>query len=409
MRQEPQAASVGGGATGVSTAVWHLPADTEPQERLWMSFPRDYARMGTTTWELSGARRAWSRVAHAVMDYQPVTLLVDPADRQIVHTYVDPMIPVVPVAMDNPFLRLTGPTFTTGAVITEGRGRAQHRGVDRGDDPWADRGRGNGAGGAGGGGAGGGGAGAHGAGRRQLGMIDWVFNGFGRRPGLEYRLDDVTGGTIAELTGADRQLSLMVNEGGAFITDGEGTLIASESVLLDPSRNGGWTREHIEAEFTRYTDIRKIIWLPSGLTRDSGPFGVGAQIDQLVAFASPTVVLLHWQENPAHPDHEVSMRTLNVLQNETDARGRPLNVATVTAPLAGQDDRGPLSWSYVNVLPVNGAVVVPSFEDPHDDGAHQLLQAAYPGRKVVPIPAQRLYRRGVGIRQVALPQPSRQA
>lgn len=346
--------------------TWHLPADTERQERLWMAFPRDDSRMGTSSWELSGARRAWARVAHAVMDFEPVTLLVDPADRQIVHTYVDPMVPVVPLSMDNPFLRLSGPTFTTGGV----------------DDR---------------------------TGQRRIGMIDWVFNGFGRRPGIEYRLDDVAGGTIAELTGAQRQLSLLVAEGGAYITDGEGTLIASESVLLDPARNPGWSRAHVEAEFARYTDVRKVIWLPGGLTRDAGPHGVGGQIDQVVAFASPTVVLLHWQENPAHPDHEVSMRTLEILQGATDARGRPLNVAALTAPLAASDGRGQVSWSYVNVLPVNGAVVVPSFDDPHDEGAHQILEAAYPGRRVVPVPAHRLYRRGVGLRHVGLPQPTRVA
>lgn len=380
MRQDPQALSRDGGSADPSTAVWHLPADTEPQERLWMAFPRDYARMGTSMWELSGARRAWSRVAHAVMEFQPVTLLVDPADRQVVHTYVDPLIPVVPLVMDNPFLGMTGPTFTLGPQQVEQEDRGEQKDpAEQQDQP----------------------------GLRRLGMIDWVFNGFGRRPDLEYQLDDVAGGTMAELTGARRQLSLMVNEGGAFVTDGEGTLLLSESVLLDPARNGGWSRAHVEAEFTRYTDIRKIIWLPGGLTRDRGPHGLGGHIDQLVAFASPTVVLLHWQENPAHPDHTVSQRTLEILQGETDAQGRPLRIAAVTAPLAGQDDRGPLAWSYVNVLPVNGALVVPSFEDPHDDGAHQLLQAAYPGRTVVPIPAQRLYRRGVGIRHVALPQPSR--
>lgn len=366
--QAPAGESTGSGAllTGDSEVTWHLPADTERQERLWMAFPRDYSRMGTSSWEVSGARRAWARVAHAVMDYEPVTLLVDPADRQIVHTYVDPLVPVVPLSMDNPFLRLSGPTFTVGGVDEQ-------------------------------------------TGQRRIGVIDWVFNGFGRLPGVEFRLDDVAGGTIAELAGAQRQLSLLVNEGGAFVTDGEGTLIASESVLLDPARNPGWSRAHVEAEFARYTDIRKVIWLPGGLTRDAGPLGLGGQIDQVVAFASPTVVLLHWQENPAHPDHEVSMRTLETLQGETDAHGRPLNVAAITAPLAESDGRGRVSWSYVNVLPVNGAVVVPSFDDPHDEGAHQILEAAYPGRTVVPVPAHRLYRRGVGIRHVGLPQPTRVA
>ncbi|MGD6980717.1 agmatine deiminase family protein [Citricoccus sp. CH26A] len=366
--RSPAAEPPGSGTllTGTTEDTWHLPADTEPQERLWLAFPRDYSRMGASSWEVSGARRAWARVAHAVMDYEPVTLLVDPADRQIVHTYVDPLIPVVPLSMDNPFLRLSGPTFTVGGV--DGR-----------------------------------------TGQRRIGMIDWVFNGFGRRPGVEFRLDDVAGGTLAELTGARRQLSLLVNEGGAFITDGEGTLIASESVLLDPARNPGWSRAHVEAEFARYTDIRKVIWLPRGLARDAGPHGVGGQIDQVVAFASPTVVLLHWQENPSHPDHEVSVQALEILQGETDARGRPLNVAAITAPLAESDGRGQVSWSYVNVLPVNGAVVVPSFDDPHDEGAHQVLEAAYPGRTVVPVPAHRLYRRGVGIRHVGLPQPTRMA
>lgn len=370
-RGTPRTGAVQTGAPRTGTAqppaaetTWHLPADTERHERLWMAFPRAYSRMGTSSWDLSGTRRAWARIAHEVMDFEPVTLLVDPADRQIVHTYVDPLVPVVPVSMDNPFLRLTGPSFTVGAV-----------------DPQT--------------------------GQYRIGMVDWVFNGFGRRPGVDYRLDDVAGGTIAELAGARRQLSLMVNEGGAFITDGEGTVIASESVLLDPARNPGWSREHVEAEFARYTDVRKVIWLPGGLTRDAGPNGVGGQIDQVVAFASPTVALLHWQENPAHPDHEVSMRTLEVLQGETDAQGRPLNVAVITAPLAQSDGRNQVSWSYVNVLPVNGAVLAPSFDDPHDEGAHQILEAAYPGRTVVPVPAHRLYRHGVGLRHIGLPQPAR--
>ena len=139
------------------------------------------------------------------------------------------------------------------------------------------------------------------------------------------------------------------------------------------------------------------------------PAALRERLEAEYPIAAPTVVLLHWQENPDHPDHEVSMRTLEILQGETDALGRPLNVAAITAPLAEADGRGRVSWSYVNVLPVNGAVVVPSFDDPHDEGAHQVLEAAYPGRTVVPLPAHRLYRRGVGLRHVGLPQPTRRA
>ena len=347
---------------------WHLPADTEPQERMWLSFPRATALMGSTPWEISAARRAWARIAHEVADFEPVTLLVDPADRTMVHTYVDPIVPVIPQRFDSPFIRLTGPVFTTGP-----------------------------------------GAKADANGRRPLGMMDFVFNGFGRRPGLDYLSDSVVTGTMAQMTGATRQLSLMTLEGGAFVTDGEGTVIVSEAALLDPARNPGWSRRQVELEFHRYTDVRKVIWLPGGLTRDAGPRGTGGMVDQLVTFASPTVVLLHWQDDPSHPDHAVSQTALELLQGETDAQGRPLNIATIPAPSTLTDRHGPVGWSYVNVLPVNGAVVVPSFEDEHDDGAHQVLEAAFWGRKVIPVPARQLYERGVGIRHVGLTQPARPA
>ena len=162
-------------------------------------------------------------------------------------------------------------------------------------------------------------------------------------------------------------------------------MIVSEEALLDPARNPDWSRRQVELEFHRYTDVRKVIWLPGGLTRDAGLRATGGQVDQLVAFASPTVVLLHWQDDPSHPDHAVSRQALEILQGETDAQGRPLNIATLPAPATLTDRHGPVGWSYANVLPVNGAVLVPSFEDEHDDDAHQVLEAAFWGLSLIHI------------------------
>src|SRR5699024_9625267 len=68
--------------------------------------------------------------------------------------------------------------------------------------------------------------------RRVLGMVDFTFNGFGRLPGVEYGLDDTMPGTLNDLlspsSGMDeRILSMMVSEGGAWVTDGNGIAIAS--------------------------------------------------------------------------------------------------------------------------------------------------------------------------------------
>jgi agmatine deiminase len=44
--------------------------------------------------------------------------------------------------------------------------------------------------------------------------------------------------------------------------DGEGTLITTESVLLNSNRNPGMTKVEIERIFSRLLGIEKTIWLP---------------------------------------------------------------------------------------------------------------------------------------------------
>ena len=81
----------------------------------------------------------------------------------------------------------------------------------------------------------------------------------------------------------------------------------------------------------------KAIWLPRGLTRDYGEFGTRGHVDIVAAFAGPGTVLLHRQDNPAHPDYEVYRELSAVLAGEVDAKGRPLRVIDVPAPTVLED------------------------------------------------------------------------
>lgn len=348
-----------------SAGHWHVPADTAPQERVWIAFPPAQSVNTATSWQLSSARRAWARIAHAINDEAPVALVVDPADEHILHTYVDSSLPYLSIPIDNAQLGRTGPTFGLGPKAVDGRSRT-------------------------------------------LSMIDWTFNGFGRRPGVDYRLDDVANGTMVELMADNqsvhRSMSIMVNEGGAWVNDGDGTVIASAAVLTDQRRNPGWSRETVERELKRLTDVERVVWLPGGLTRGSAK-GMGGHADQLVSFIEPGAVLLHWQADPTHPDHGISVEAEKLINEARDAKGRRIEVVRVPAPQIHSDAIGPVAWSYVDIRPVNGALIVPRFIDPNDEDAFEILGQVFPERTLHPVISQELYDRGASIKALTLLQP----
>ena len=77
--------------------------------------------------------------------------------------------------------------------------------------------------------------------------------------------------------------------------DGEGTVLLTETVQLDPGRNPSATKVDIEAEIGRQLGVDTFVWLPRGLTRDYDEFGTRGHVDIVATFTAPGHVLLHWQ------------------------------------------------------------------------------------------------------------------
>lgn len=351
---------------------WVIPAEIEPVQRVWLSFPRAGAQNHPALWQLSSARRAWVRLAETINQYVPVTLLVDPDDQRTVQSYLSQSLDIVVVPFHHALLRRTAATMVVSAEpVTDGGGRRP---------------------------------------RRIPGIVDFTFNGFGQLPGVAYGLDDTLPGTLSELLPAHkswgrRELSMMVGEGGSWVTDGLGTAIASEAILTDQRRNPGWTTSSVARELRRNLGLEHIIWLPTGLTRGAAPEGWGGYADQLVAFHSPGRVLLHNQSEPSHPDHEVTQRVRNILAASHDATGQPLEIIDVPAPQTHSDLRGPVNWSYLDFLLLNDVLLLPRFIDPFDDDVHELFTQLYPEHRIVSFTAQALFDHGASIRAVTLPQP----
>jgi agmatine deiminase len=331
-----------------------MPAEWLPHERTWMAWPTEGYTLGNDPAE---AYRAWSQVANTIARYEPVTMVVDPGAAAYARSWLAPAVTQVERPLDDAWMRDIGPTF-----LTDGRGN--------------------------------------------LAAADWIFNGWGAQSWASWGKDAEIAESVAELAEARRFASRMVNEGGGIHVDGDGTVLATETVQLDPGRNPGWTREQVEAELRGFLGVRKVIWLPRGLTRDYGEFGTRGHVDIVAAFVKPGVVVVHSQPDPAHPDYEVSRENAAMLRATTDARGRRLEVVEVLAPTMLEEDGEPVDYSYINHYLANGLALLCAFDDPRDEAAAEVFAKLLPERKIEFVDARPLFTRGGGIHCITQQQPA---
>ncbi|WP_188835521.1 agmatine deiminase family protein [Flexivirga endophytica] len=332
-----------------------MPSETAPQDRIWMAFPSQGYTLGDTAAEADEARSTWAAVAHAALEFEPVTMVVDPTEIDIARRYLSADIEIMQTPLDDAWMRDIGPTF----VYDDGA----------------------------------------------LAGVDWTFNGWGAQDWATWDHDAKVASYVLEQAGVPRIKSSIVNEGGGFHVDGEGTVLLTETVQLDAGRNPEASKADIEAEVARTIGATHAVWLPRGLTRDSQRFGTRGHVDIVAAIPAPGVLLLHDQRNPDHPDHAVMQQIEAALARTTDAAGRAWDIRKLPAPAVLEDDEGPVDYSYLNHLVVNDGVIACSFGDAHDAEAVSVLAEAYPGRRVVTVDARPLFARGGGIHCITQQQP----
>lgn len=340
--------------------AWHMPAETAPHDRIWMAFPAEGQTLGASASEREEGYATWTAVAHAAAEFTPVTMLVDPSELARARRMLGGGVELVEAPVDEFWMRDSGPTF----VVDDER-----PGV--------------------------------------LGAVDWIFNGWGAPEWAELRKAGEHARIIAGAVGAELVSSTLVNEGGGIHVDGEGTVLLTDTVQLDPRRNPYADRQRVEAEMARTLGAAKAVWLPRGLTRDYGEFGTNGHVDIVATLVSPGRLLLHDQQDPEHPDHEVTRELRGHLSEQTDAAGRRFEIIGLPAPATLRDAEGFVDWSYVNHLVTNDGVVACGFGDEQADAAARgILADVYPGRRVVTVDARPLFDRGGGIHCITQQQPS---
>jgi agmatine deiminase len=326
----------------------HMPPEWAPHAATWMGFPRDsYAESGLSRDE---AQDAWSSVANAISEYEPVRMLCHPEDLAAAKRKLSASIAVIPATLNDAWLRDIGPTF-----VLE-------------DDA--------------------------------LVAIDWRFNGWGQNTEFEWGHDDAIACQIAEILAVPTERADIVNEGGGIHVDGQGTVLLTDTVQLDPTRNPGHDRDSITAHIHNALGTHRAIWLSKGLWRDNFVNGTKGHVDIVACFAPDGRLLVHRQTSEDHPDCSL----WGILAQQFKEEG--LEVLPLEAPLTLKDSRDWVDYSYINHYVCNGAVICPSFDDQRDDAARERLEDAYPDRDIRMLDARALFAMGGGIHCITQQQPS---
>ena len=239
--------------------------------------------------------------------------------------------------------------------------------------------------------------------------ISWKFNAWGGTyDGLyaDWALDDAFAGSFCKQAGFGcTDAESFVLEGGSIHSDGEGTLLTTESCLLSKGRNPDMTKADIERTLCSYLGGEKVLWLPRGIYNDE----TDEHVDNVCAFIRPGEVVLAWTDDMNDPQYPLSQADLEYLESVTDAKGRRLTVhklpipdtpVTVTAAdLAnyrfeeGEDTREAgerLAASYVNFFFANDIVLLPQFGGENtasDERALDIMRSLLLDREIIPIPA----------------------
>ena len=316
--------------TGSTPAAdgFRMPAEWEPHAACLMAWPSRQDLWGA---RLDQAKRGYASVAEAIGAFEPVLMVCNPGDEHEVKQHCGAAVEVLALPIDDSWTRDNGPVFVRN---------------DEGG----------------------------------IAAVSFRFNAWGNR-WHPHGDDAALGARIAAHLGMRCYTSPMVLEGGAYLVDGEGTLLTTEQCLLNPNRNPDLTRDQIEQQLRDYLGVSTVVWLGRGHHADVGPEGTDGHLDGIAHYVAPGRVLLDVPSDPRHPGYAIAQDNLARLSVGTDAGGRRFEVLPLD-PGTEQD------VAFVNLYLPNGGVVVPVAGRPDDGRALEHVRDAFPARKVVAVPGE---------------------
>jgi agmatine deiminase len=212
--------------------------------------------------------------------------------------------------------------------------------------------------------------------------LDWRFNSWGEKYGA-FDLDDVVPQKLSARYGFEVIEPGIVLEGGSIDVNGAGSVLTTESCLLNPNRNPTLSRADLEDYLRTYLGVTNVLWLGDGIAGDD----TDGHIDDLARFVAADTIVTVVEDDPLDVNYKVLQDNLARLRAARDQDGRPFKIETLPMPPAVIHEDTRLPASYANFYIGNRAVLMPRFDCPQDNVAASTLSKLFPGRVVVGVPS----------------------
>jgi len=218
----------------------------------------------------------------------------------------------------------------------------------------------------------------------KLAVVDWDYNAWGNKY-PPFDLDEVAPTRVAEILDVPVFYPGMILEGGAIDVNGAGSLLTTESCLLNKNRNPRLSREEIEQRLRDYLGVRDILWLGDGIVGDD----TDGHVDDLARFVSERMVVTVVEEDRDDENYEPLQKNLARLQ-AMEIGDQAIDVVTLPMPKKIMREGIRLPATYANFYIANTCVLVPTFADPADQVALSILGECFPNRRVIGIDCREL-------------------
>ena len=338
---------------------YRLPAEFEPQEATWLSWPcnkdacpKTYLRLQDKFGEIVSQIARYQRVRILAPENMHMGIRLSVADNEGDLSQVD----LYPYSTNDVWMRDHGPIFIkhneTGKVA----------------------------------------------------ITDWKFNAWGEQLS-PYDADDAVPAKAAEVLKMDRFVSKMVLEGGAIECNGQGVLITSESVMLDPKRNPGKSKADIEKELKAMFGVTSVFWLGKGIAGDD----TGGHVDDMVRWVREDAVLCMIESKENDENYKVLKDNRERLNDLRTAKGEKVEIIELEMPNAIEvkDWRLPrLPASYANFMLTNNGLFLPTFKQKKKDAqAEDVICELFPGRELMSFDGKDFIMEGGALHCISMHQP----
>lgn len=356
-----------------------FPSEADPHEATILGFP---SQNSLSPSEIGLFRSELIEIASVISQFEPVRFYARPEDTNTVNAMLEARSPnsanitIIPFPIVHAWVRDTGPSY-----VFKSSPNSEHNSGRNGASRFA---------------------------------VDFNFSEWGGKTSVPGEEEDTPVLSPDELhdnkmfsrrliekddlpSNVTRVETILSLEGGGIEVDGNGTLLITESAVVNRNRNPGLSKTQIFEELKRLFGVSKVISIPGIRNRDI----TDCHIDAVARFIRPGVAVVSMpHRNQGKEWVRVANQAIQVLRKEPGAGGRRFEVHVVDEPdpwsLVGGDDE--MSLSYVNYYLVNGGVVIPGFGDQRLDAkALDQFEKLFPEREVVQVEIRGIALAGGGI------------